>query len=136
MKEIEDRLQHLSYFTDYKQIVSVCQHHLEDFRNKLNAQTKNINKIHIGILMELCQHSLKFEIGKRSKTKGKNLYFTEAELLNILIPILILMKELSKYHIYHENLKSTKILKGFDGVYKLCGSVCGAPFYDEVIKHQ
>jgi hypothetical protein len=136
LDQINKRLLNLSYFTDYQQIVSVCNHSLIDYRKRANAQTKNINKIHIFILMELCQHSLKDEIVKRCKNKTKNLYFTQKELLGILIPTLILLKELKQYKIYHENLKSSKILKGYDGAWKLCGIVCGSPFQDELIKHQ
>lgn len=63
-------------------------------------------------------------------------YFTEGELLKILIPNLILFQELHKHNIYHENLKSTKILKGYDGIYKLCGTVTGAPILDQIVEFQ
>ena len=56
--------------------------------------------------------------------------------MNILIPNLILLKELKQYDVYHENLKSSKILKGYDGVYKLCGTVTGPPFLDTLIEFQ
>ena len=50
--------------------------------------------------------------------------------MNILIPIVIVLRELQKQKIYHENLKTKKILKGYDGTYKLCGTSSGAPLLD------
>jgi len=53
-----------------------------------------------------------------------------------LIPNVILLTELEKYEVHHENLKSSKILKGYDGIYKLCGAISGAPLLDQLIDHK
>lgn len=49
---------------------------------------------------------------------------------------MILLAELEKNDVFHENIKTSKFLKGYDGVFKLCGTVTGAPILDQLIDYQ
>ena len=53
-----------------------------------------------------------------------------------MIPNLILLTELEKNDVHHENLKTSKFLKGYDGIFKLCGTVTGAPILDQLVDYQ
>ena len=46
------------------------------------------------------------------------------------------LAELEKNDVFHENIKTSKFLKGYDGVFKLCGTVTGAPILDQLIDYQ
>jgi len=90
--------------------------------NKINNTINNINnevfsKEYIYYeLMEKCENDWEIEIINRSKFY---LYYTEAEIINIMTQLIKTLSLLQKNHITHRDIKPQNILV-LNGIYKLC----------------